>query len=357
MTAITAAPARRSFGTTLGRKLMALAFTGLTAGAMLGAPTAALAADTVKLKFSSFEPPMANITSNVLAPFAKDASAASGGALQIDMFAGGTLGRNPIQQLKLVIDGVADIAWVVMGYTPGRFDDTDVVGLPFLTTNATEASVALHRIYAKDTLVGFDGLKMLALASTPPVHFHGNQAIRQPADLKGKRVRITGDHMTRVIESLGGAPVLIGGGQVAEALSRGVVDQTMNNWGFVGDFKVAEVATQHFEMPMGAIAVGIVMRKDKYDALPPAAKAAIDKFSGEALARKVGEAFDRQEKEVRERVSKSPKNTAVVATAAQIDDWRKQIEPLNDGWRKAKPRNERTYQAFVAELKAARAGK
>ena len=36
--------------------------------------------------------------------------AASGGALQIDVFAGGTLGRNPTQQLKLVTDGIADIA-------------------------------------------------------------------------------------------------------------------------------------------------------------------------------------------------------------------------------------------------------
>jgi TRAP-type C4-dicarboxylate transport system substrate-binding protein len=236
-------------------------------GTTLGAVAPARAADPVKLKFSSFEPPMGNITANVLTPFAREASAGSGGTLQIDMYPGGTLGRNPTQQLKLVTDGVADIAWIVLPYTPGRFDDTEVVGLPF----------ALHRLYANGVLVGFEGLKMLALAATPPVVIHGAQPVRLPADLKGRRVRVSGDHLSRVVEALGGAPVQLGGGQIAEGLSRGVVDMTLNNWGFVGDFKVNEVTSQHLDVPLGAVAVGVVMRKDRYDALPPQARAAIDR--------------------------------------------------------------------------------
>ena len=155
---------------------------------------------------------------------------------------------------------MADLGWVVLPYTPGRFDDTEIVGLPFVTSNATEASVALHRLYAEGALVGFEGLKMLAVGATPPVVIHANKPVRLPADLKGKRVRASGDHLTRVIEALGGAPVQVGGGQIAESLSRGVVDMTLNNWGFVGDFKVNEVSSQHLDLPLGAVAVGIVMR-------------------------------------------------------------------------------------------------
>src|SRR5690606_4835338 len=129
------------------RVLAALAFTGLM-------PLAASAAAPVKLKFTCFAPPTASITSNVLIPLSREASAASAGTLQIDMVAGRTLVRNPTQQLKLVSDGIADIGWVVLPYTPGRFDDTEVVGLPFVTRNATEASVALHRLYASGALVG-----------------------------------------------------------------------------------------------------------------------------------------------------------------------------------------------------------
>jgi TRAP-type C4-dicarboxylate transport system substrate-binding protein len=314
------------------------------------APHFARAADPVKLKFTSFEPPMANITSNVLTPLAREASAASNGTLQIDMYAGGTLGRNPLQQLKLVTDGVADLGWVVLPYTPGRFDDTEVVGLPFMTTHAAEASVALHRLYAAGALVGFEGLKVLAVGATPPVVIHANQPVRQQGDFKGKRVRVSGDHLTRVVEALGGAPVQVGGGQIAEALSRGVVDMTLNNWGFVGDFKVNEVSTQHLDIQLGAVAVGIVMRQDRHDALPPAARSALDKASGEALARKLGEAFDRQEKEVRERVSKSGKNHVVTPSAAELAEWKRLIDPVNESWRKAKPRNERIHAAFNEQL-------
>lgn len=330
------------------RTLLSLAAAGLAA-------PLAHAADPVKLKFTSFEPPTGSITANVLTPLAKDITAGSGGTLQIDMFAGGTLGRNPLQQLKLVTDGVADLGWVVLPYTPGRFDDTDIVGLPFLARNATEASVALQRLYAGGSLVGFQGLKFLAVGATPPVAIHANQAIRLPGELKGKRVRVSGDHLTRVVEALGGAPVQVGGGQIAEALSRGVVDMTLNNWGFVGDFKVNEVSSQHLDIPLGAVAVGIVMRQDRYDALPPEARAAIDKASGEVLARKLGEAFDRQEREVRERVSRSGKNTVVAPSAADLAEWRRVIDPVNEGWRTARPRNGRIHAEFTEQLKRIRA--
>jgi TRAP-type C4-dicarboxylate transport system substrate-binding protein len=338
--------------TTINRRRLIAAGCALACAAPLGVR----AGETAKLKFSSFEPPMANITSNVLAPFAREASAASAGTLQIDLFAGGTLGRNPTQQLKLVTDGVADLAWIVLPYTPGRFDDTEVAGLPFVTRNATEASLALHRLYAGGALVGFDGLRMLAIAATPPVVIHAHQPVRLPSDLKGKRVRLSGDHLMRVVEALQGAPVQVGGGQIAEAMSRGVVDMTFNNWGFVGDFKINEVSSQHFDLPLGAVAVGVVMRQDRYDALPPAARAALDRAGGEALARRLGEAFDRQEKEVRARVSTSGRNTVATPSAVELAEWKRVIEPVNLSWRQARPRNDRTWRAFIEQLERIRAG-
>lgn len=332
------------------RSLVAMAATAIAA-------PFARAADPVRLKFTSFEPPRANITANVLTPLARDITAASEGTLQIDMFAGGTLGRNPLQQLQLVTTGVADLGWVVLPYTPGRFDDTEIVGLPFLTRNATEASVALQRLLGAGTLVGFNGLKMLAVGATPPLAIHANQAIRLPGDLKGKRVRVSGDHLTRVVEALGGAPVQLGGGQIAESLSRGVVDMTLNNWGFVGDFKVNEVSSQHLDVALGAVAVGIVMTQDRYDALPAPARRAIDRFSGEALARQLGEAFDRQEQEVRERVSRSGRNTVAAPSAAELAEWQRAVAPVNETWRTAKPRHARIHAEFVEQVQRVRTGR
>ena len=343
--------------TTRSTRRRLLAATVATAAAGTLPSGAARAADPVKLKLATFEPPQGMVISQVLQPFARDVVAASNGTLQIDVFPGGTLGRNPLTQLKLVTDGIADIAWIVLPYTPGRFDDSEVVGLPFVTTNSMEAGLALQRLYQQDVLVGFGGLKMLALGATPQLAIHSNQPVRLPGDLKGKRVRVSGDHLTKVVQHLGGAVIQLGGGQVAEGMARGVADMTLNNWGFVNDFKVNEVTTQHLDVPLGAAAVGVVMRRDRYDALPAPAKAAMERLGGETLARKLAEAFDRQDREVRERVAKSPKNTITSASPAEIEQWKRAVEPVNESWRTASPRNQRVWTAFRQEVERIRAGK
>lgn len=327
-----------------------LALTLATAFAFAGPAQA----EPVKLRFSSFESPMNKVTSSVLIPYAKEVSEASDGTLQVDMFAGGALGRNPAQQLKLVLDGVADMAWIVLPYTPGRFDDADVVGLPFTINNGREGSLALQRLYESGALSGFDDLKVLALGTTPPVTIHATSPVQKPEDMKGKRARVSGSLLTQMAELLGAAPVQVGGGQVAEALSRGVVDLTLNNWGFVGDFKVDQVTSHHMNVPLGAVAVGVVMRKDKYESLPPKAREAIDKLSGERLAILIGQALDEHEVDMQRKAEESKRNTVVDPDEATLAAWREAVAPVTTNWRQASPKNEALYQAYVAEVEKAR---
>lgn len=338
--------------TSLSRR-QTLALLGGVATASFVTPVHAQAA----LRFSSFEPPTAWITSRVLVPWSEDVTKAAGGALKIDVFPGGALGKNPAQQLKLVLDGVADIAWIVLGLTPGRFDDTDVVALPFLTRNAAESSLALWRMYARGEFGGFDDLKVLGLVATPPAKIHGTVAVKSVEDIKGKRIRANGDHLVRIIEQLGGVPVSMSGGQVAESISRGLLDLALANFGFVGDFKVNEVSNEHLVIPMGATACMVTMRKDKFEALPEAARKAIDAISGEALSKRLGEEWDKQEAEFSERIAKSGKNNVRTPDAAELAKWQAAVEPMNAAWRKAKPKNEQLYQSMTAELAKIRGGK
>lgn len=332
-----------------------LALAGLGGVAAGGLAPGAFAQHTA-LRFSSFEPPTAALTARVMIPWAEEVGKASGGTLQVNVFPGGALGKNPTQQLKLVLDGVADIAWIVMGLTPGRFDDTDVVALPFGTENASEASLALWRLYAGQHFAGFDDLKVLGIAATPPVKIHSTVPIRSVEDIRGKRIRTAGDHLVKVVQALGGVPVTMSGGQIAESLSRGVIDMTLNNWGFVGDFKVNEVTSHHLTVPMGAVAVMIAMRKSRYESLPEAARAAIDKSSGEVLSRRLGTVFDEIETDYAERVAKSGRNMVRAPNEGEAAAWKAAIEPVNASWRQASPKNEALYRSFVAELAKIRAG-
>lgn len=311
---------------------------------------------TQTLKLSSFEPPSAAITSNVLTPWANSISKNSNATLQVVVYAGGALGKNPAQQLKLVMNGVTDIAWIVPEYTPGRFQGIDVVTLPFLSDRSMDLSVALWRLYQRGEFTGFDNLKVLALAVTPPVKIHSKRPVRDVASLKGTKLRVVGDILVQIAERLGAAPIALSAGEVADALSRGVVDGTLNGWSFVKDFKVDEVTRYHLNVPLGGGVVMVAMRKSTFDRLPEGARAAIEKMSGESLSRAVAQEFDRIEEEYAKSIANSGKNTVYQLTNDQRKTWASAVEPVVSAWRKADPGNEKLFNLLNTELRKIRAG-
>ena len=53
------------------------------------------------------------------------------------------------QTLDAVKDGLADLSFIVHGYTPGRFVATDVAEFPFLADTSEVNSVAYQRVHDK----------------------------------------------------------------------------------------------------------------------------------------------------------------------------------------------------------------
>ncbi len=90
------------------------------------------------LKWAVFTPDSEVTFRTVMKPFAEAVQRESDNAVAFDLFPNGALGRNPGQQPQMVIDGIADVAWVVPSYSPGRFPDTEVLELPGLFTDLRE---------------------------------------------------------------------------------------------------------------------------------------------------------------------------------------------------------------------------
>lgn len=318
--------------------------------AAAGVAFAGAAQAQVKLKFSSIEPPVAAITARVLIPWAKEVSAASNGALEVEMFAGGTLGRSIQQQVKLVQDGVADITWTAPSFTPGRFQGHEIAELPFLIRNAREGSLAVWRMYEQGLFAGFDEFKVLLLGTTSPQFINGRTPMRTLEVIKGKRISAGGPVRAKTLDALGAVPVQLPPPAIAEALSKGVIDAVLGEWNYVQTFKVDEVANDFFELPLGSDVLMVIMLKSKYDALPPAARSAIDKYSGEPLVRRLIELFETNDRAVRERVAKDGKRAVGTPSAETVAAFRKVTDPVVTSWRKENPQNERRFQAFEAEV-------
>lgn len=319
----------------------------LGAAAVLGVIAGSASAET--LRFSSFEPPVAHVTKEILTPWAEDVSAASGGELTVQMFAGGSLGRNPAQQLQLVEDGVADIAWVIPGYSPGRFQESTVAELPFLIPSSTAGSPAMWKMYEDGHFKGdFDKLKMLGIFVSYPNSIASTKPVAVPQDMQDLKLRAPGPTMLTAIEALGAVPVGgITGPTVAESISRGLIDGTLTQWGAIETFRMGDVITHFNTAPLGATPMLVVMNKAKYESLSDAAKAAIDKFSGAAFSERFGASFDANIAEARETLLANDTIAVTEPDEAQLAQWKDAVSIATQQWIEQNENGQAIYDAFV----------
>lgn len=316
---------RRGFVAPLARWLTACA---LTATALQPA-----VAQPVDLKFAVFTPPDGTLVKNVLVPWVEELNAALQGTAKVRLYAGGALGRDPAQQFKLVRDKVADISYVVMGYTPGEFPDATMFELPFLFKDSTEGSIAHWRLYQRGQLAGYERAKLLGAFAIPQQSMHTKSPLARLDDLKGMRIRSAGRVQSETIELLGASAVTgIAVPGAAEAISRGVVDGTLSDWNGMVAFRIGDVAKHHYEVPLGTASAGVFMNLDAYNALPPAARAAIDKLGGEALSRRHGVAFDARYREAFEAARARNDHHFVIPSSAELDAVKTRLAPVTKQW-------------------------
>ncbi|MBR9764707.1 MAG: TRAP transporter substrate-binding protein [Rhodobacteraceae bacterium] len=330
-------------------KLIKITLAALLASGLTGAAQAEV------LRFSSFEPPVAHVTKNILTPWAADVNAASDGELDIQIFPGGTLGRNPAQQLKLVEDGVADIAWVIPGYTPGRFNEGTVSELPFLVPNAEVGSAAMWSLYEDGLFKGdYESFKLIGIMVSYPNGLASTVEVTEPADLKGRNLRAPGPTMLSAIKSLEAVPVGgITGPTLAESVSRGLIAGTFTQFGAIETFRLGDVISHYVDLPLGATPMLIVMNKARYDGLSDKAKAAIDQYSGAAFSARFGVSFDANVAEARARILGENEITVLQPDEALTARWEEAMAIASADWIAGTENGQAIYDAFKAEIAAA----
>ena len=315
------------------------------------------AAEKTTLKFAVFTPEKEMTFQVVMKPWAERVMKDAKGALDIQLFPNGALGRHPGKQLKMVQDGVADIAWVIPAYTPGRFPDNAVFELPALIHTSKEGSVAAWRLYKKGLLRGYENYYVIGLFTTSPYTIHTKTKITSMDQLKGKKIRAVGPAMVASIKALGAAPEPMPFTKIVEAISRGRIDGTTAHPIALFDFGVSKVTSSHYFGTLGTVNLAIMMNRKKYEALPAAAKAAIDKNSGEQLSVAFGNMSDNRNAELRKMWSKESTRTVTVPSATEKAKWDAALAPVIGNWEAKHPKGKALLAALRAELANIRAGK
>mgnify|MGYP001814846863 FL=1 len=246
----------------------------LAAAAAISA--SALAAQAQELKFANFTPPFHTINASVIEKMNADLSAATGGEVTVRGYHGGELGAGPVEQYVRVVQGAADLAWGLQGYTSSQFQKTMIMELPGVVPEGMSGADAYCKVY--NEIAGeFPATVPVAIwASEPNVMIMRDKVIREPGDLAGLKIRVAGATAGKVAEALGATPVQMPISQVYNALETGLIDGVFTGASTLNDFKLDEVAHAFtLGASLGHLGFYTVLNEGVYNNLPDAAKEAL----------------------------------------------------------------------------------
>lgn len=260
------------------KRLLTLAATACLA---LGMNAAANAAEFSLAYFMSPKHPM---NKAVFTPFAEKLAEVSGGKLTVKQFPAGALNSVPPKQYSILLDGVADIAFALPGYTGSLFPKTSVVTLPTVCDTAPACTTAL--LNARDELEKEFNAKVLALwSNAPPVLITKDKPVRSVADLAGLKVRVTQPADAPYTEALGASAVAQPVTVINQNLANGVIDAIAIDPSAIGSFKLHEpgnYVTTYY--PGSGSPFVLLMNRGVYDGLSDEEKGWVDAAADESLS-------------------------------------------------------------------------
>src|SRR3954447_25096245 len=317
---------------------------------LLVLPLAATAQQPVKLKMATFSPDTERLYNTVKKPWVAAVNKAAGGAIEIELFPNGALGRAPQQQAQMVIDGVTDIGFIVPPFTPGRFPDSEALELPGMFQDLAEGTRVYTRLVQNGTLKDYGDYVPIAMWSTPPFSLHSNYPINSIADLKGKRVRGSGVIQIESLKALGAVTVGMPPTEVPEALSRRTIDASTSQPAVLYDFGLDRVTSHHYFVRLGIVPLAIVMNRKKFESLPKAGQDAIRQYDMDYINKLYIDSMLEYDASLVKKLQDDPKRKVVFPGAADQKAAQAAFEPVIRAWAGKSPRHAEVYKALVVEL-------
>jgi TRAP-type C4-dicarboxylate transport system substrate-binding protein len=219
---------------------------------------------------------------------------ASNGRIVVKRFPNAQMGPTP-QHYDFARTGQADVSWFLHGATPGRFQLTELISLPFMVGSAEIGTKVLNdaELRAKYLDAEHRGVKVLMLNTHQPGGPHTTKkAIRTMDDFKGLRMRFASPPIRDLVQGLGATPVGVPPTEIAETLQKGTIDGTFIDYGGAGiAFKLGGIVKYSTELYAYVGSFGLVMNEGFWNKLPPdLQKVVIDSVTGQE--KELGQAWD-----------------------------------------------------------------
>ena len=153
-----------------------------------------------------------------------------------------------------------------------------------------------------------------------------------------------------MLRALGTVPVGMPVPKVYEALSRGVVEGTWIPWTIMRPFRLHEVTKYHTEVALSCALFLMTMNKKRYDGLPADIRKIVDDSTGMALARRLGQMWQDDEKPGRALAVKRG-HEILKLTDSERERWQEITQKVVDAWIEKVSKKGHDGKALVADAK------
>jgi TRAP-type C4-dicarboxylate transport system substrate-binding protein len=235
-----------------------------------------------ELSFANFTPPGHPYVKGAFQPFADMVAEKTGGEVTVRLYNSGELGPGPAEQYNRAVDGVADFAFSLPGYTASTFPLTLITELPGVVNTETGTDDIWSNIdlFADE----YRRVQLVSLwSSAPNVLYTRDVAVRNPADVQGLNIRVPSRNAGLQVAAWGANPVSMPVTEIYNAMQTGVIDGAMIDTTATRAFRLSEVANY---LTMGFDATNspffIVANRDAFQSLTDEQKAAVLEAGREA---------------------------------------------------------------------------
>ncbi|MDZ7370697.1 MAG: TRAP transporter substrate-binding protein [candidate division KSB1 bacterium] len=301
-----------------------------------------------RFSYSIFFPPT-HIQCQTAQAWADELKARSQGRIEITLYPGGALTSAP-QCYEGVVNGISDIGMSCFAYTRGRFPLLEGLDLPVGYPDGLTATRIADKLAKKYNPAEIQDVKLLYVHAHGPGILASKKPARRLEDLKGLKVRATG-LSSKIIESLGAAPVGMSQPETYEALQKGVVDatlcpiETLKGWkqgeviNYVTDTKAVGYTTAMF----------VVMNKEKWNSLPKDLQQLFEQVSAEWVD-KHGAAWDQADEEGLAFVQSLGKEI-IQLDDAETARWQAAVQPILDAYVSAAEAKNLPGKSFLDDIR------
>ena len=316
-------------------------------------PAAAMA-EPVKLELAYFSSDRTITYQAGIKPFIDAVNGEGRGSVEIEPHVSGALGKDASTQLQLLLNGAADIAFVVIGMTPKRFPGTSVIELPGLFRDGREATLVHTRLVAEKRIKAYDDFVVIGAFATDPETIHTRTKVASLGELKGLRIRVNNPIEGAALARLGMTPVAMPVNKVAVAISGGVIDGAAVPPIALFQFGIGRVASHHYLLNTSSAPLALMMTRRRFESLPAKAQAVIRKFSGPWLGGRYSEVSAADSLRLLDELRKDSKRTVVSPSPADQKTATNAFGAITRNWEAESASNKALLDAARAEIRTLR---